>query len=149
MKIRKASKKDAEDIANIEWESGYLWNENKKECLKLARRIFYEGYCEVYVLEDSRDKIGYFAISQKGKLFYLNFFAIRKKFQGRGFSKLMMNKTIYLAKQNKMRAIELTVWGKNFPAISLYTKYGFYVTDIKRKYYKNGDDKLRMRKELK
>lgn len=148
MKIRKASRLDSGDIARIEWESGYRWNRSKKECMSLSKRIFDEGYSTIYILDDLKDKIGYFSVSRKGKLFYLNYFSIKKKFQGRGFSKSMMNKIISLAKRHNSSSIELTVWSRNFPAISLYTKYKFYVIGIKKNYYKKGDDKLVMRREL-
>lgn len=150
MKIRRATYKDVKDIVDIEWQSGYKWNNNYKECLKLVEKIFREGYCEVYIMENSKDKIGYTGISfdVKKKICYINYMAVKKKYQGKGMAKLLKQKQIAEAKKKKMKYLETTVWAKNFPMIALNTKQGFYVTDIKRRYYKNGDDKIRMRKNL-
>lgn len=150
MIFTKADKKDINEIAKIEWESGYKWNKNKKECLKLINEVFDEGYCQVYILSN-KEPIGYFALSfDKNKsLCYLNYFAVRKKYQAKGFSKTLITKAINIAKKEKSKAIELAVWGKNFPAIGLYNKFGFYVTEIIKNKYSNGDNKLRMRKLIK
>lgn len=150
MKIRKATIKDVKIISNIEYESGYKWNTNKKQTFEMINKLFHERYCEIYILKNKNKPIGYFAISfdKKKNLCYLNYFAIKKKEQGKSFSNDLMNYAILVANRNKVKAIKLTVWAKNFPAIALYNKFGFYVLDIKKKYYNNGDDKLIMKKLL-
>ena len=149
MTVRKATIKDAETIAEIEWESGYRWRKCKKDCIKLVNSIFNEWHDKVYVIKIKKEPIGYIALSNKNKETELDNMGIRKKFQGKGFSKLLMNKAINIANKNKSKEIYLNVWAKNFTALSLYNRYGFYVIDIKKKHYPNGDDKLRMRKDLK
>lgn len=150
MRIRRAKEDDIEKVAEIEYLSGYKWSQNKKKTFQMIKRLFKEKYCEIYILEDKKP-IGYFAISfNKNKsLCYLNYFAINKKYQGLGLSKKMMKEVINISKIKGCEAIELAVWGKNFPAIILYSKFGFYVTEITRNKYPHGDSKLRMRKDLK
>jgi ribosomal protein S18 acetylase RimI-like enzyme len=150
MKIRKATEKDKKEISEIEYQSGYKWNQNKKITDKLAEKLFKEKYCEIFILEDKKP-LGYFAISfgKKKKVCYTNYLAIKKKFQGKGNSKLMLKRILSIAKKKKCKAIELAVWSKNYPAIGLYNKFNFYVCSVKKNYYPNKDDKLRMRLELK
>src|SRR3989338_2135494 len=150
MRVKRAKEDDVKKVAEIEYLSGYKWSQNKKKTFQMIKKVFKEKYCEIYVLED-KEPIGYFAISfdKKKSLGYLNYFAINKKYQGLGLSKKMIKKVINIFKIKECEAIELAVWGKNFPAITLYSKFGFYVTEITRNKYPNGDSKLRMRKDLK
>lgn len=150
MRIKRAKEDEVKKVAEIEYLSGYKWSQNKKKTFQMIKKVLKEKYCEIYILDD-KAPIGYFAISfdKKKSLCYLNYFAIKKKYQGLGLSKSMTKKIINISKKRECRAIELTVWGKNFPAITLYSKFGFYVTEITRNKYPNGDSKLRMRKELK
>ena len=148
MGIRKATIKDSYQLVDVEWESGYRWNKGRKDCEVLINRIFTEWKDEVYILENGKDCIGYIALSHENKGTELDNMAVRKDFQGKGYSKLLIKKAIILAKKNKSKSIFLNVWSKNLKAISLYNKNGFYVIDVKKNHYKNGDDKLRMRKDL-
>ncbi|PIN89932.1 hypothetical protein COU60_02460 [Candidatus Pacearchaeota archaeon CG10_big_fil_rev_8_21_14_0_10_34_76] len=148
MKLRKATIKDADEISEIEWESGYRWNKNKKDCGILVNKIFSKWKDEVYIIENNKIGIGYIALSHENKETELDNMAVRKGFQGKGYSKLLIKKVISLAKKNSSKGILLNVWSRNFKAISLYNQTGFYVIDIKKNHYKNGDNKLRMRKDL-
>lgn len=150
MRFKKATQADIKSIADIEWKSGYKWNENKREVMKRAKELFDKEHHFVYIMQ-KEEPIGYFAItcSKNGKIGYIDNFEIKKKYQGKGLSKTMMKKAINILKKLECSEIELEVWGKNFPAISLYNKFGFYVTDITKNKYSNGDAKLFMRKELK
>lgn len=148
MKIRKATKKDFEIIADIEYSSNYYWRMNKEDEIKLAKRILESKNSQTYILEDKKP-VGYFVIRIRNKTCYIDFFAVVKISQKIGLGSKMMKKIILTAKSRGCKKIEVTVWAKNFPAIGFYNKFGFYVKDIKRKHYPNGDDKLKMFKELK
>ena len=150
MKFKKASLKNIKEMVDIEWESGYKWNKDKKESIKLMEEIFEDSSSQAHILEN-KGLVGYFAVSfdKNKKMCFLNYFAIKKKYQGKGLSKIMIKKAIIVAKKEKCKEIELSVWGKNFPAIALYNKSGFYVTDFIKNKYPNGDNKLKMRKGLK
>lgn len=54
---------------------------------------------------------------------------VLKKYQGKGIGKLLLQKAIELAKQNKVNFLWLGVWEKNYSAISFYEKYGFVKFD--------------------
>lgn len=149
MIFKKATINDIEKIARIEWESGYKWNKSKDECIKLANKTLNENDSKTYILENNKP-VGYFAVSfnKNKKICYLNYFAIKRKYQGKGLSKSLIKKAINVANENKCNEIELWVWGKNFRAIGLYNKFEFYVSDIISDKYQNGDNKLKMKKEL-
>lgn len=148
MNIRKASIKDIDKLVYIEMSSFYNWAMNKKKFKSHLSRILALDGVNYFILEDKNKPIGYFLTTIKGKICYLNYFALVKRAQGKGLSNLLIRKVIFFANSKRCKAIELTVWAKNFRAIILYSKYNFQVIDIKRKYYSNGDDKLRMRREL-
>ena len=146
MKIRKATLKDAGKVAKIEYDSGYRWRDNNEN--KEAKRILNSKWSETYILEEKKREVAYFTIAFKKKGCYVNFFSVTKSRQRKGVASRLMGKIISMARKNKCKKIGLTVWAKNFPAIGLYNKFEFYITDIKRRYYPNKDDKLRMEKIL-
>ena len=148
MKIRKATFKDVDKLVRIEMNSGYKWGMKKEKFASHLKRILNLKYSRCFILESKR-AIGYFLVNIERKSCYLNYFAIIKSRHGKGYSKIMIGKAISFAEKQNCKKIELGVWAKNFPAIGLYNKYGFYIFEIKRKHYSNRDDKLRMRKELK
>ncbi len=150
MNLRKATINDINEIAEIEYQSGYKWGQNKKDTLEMIKDLF-NNISLAYILENKGKGIGYFSISfnKKAKICYFDYIAVKKQFQGKGFSKILMEKAISIAKKMKFNKIQLGVWAKNFSAISLYAKFGFYVVKVKKRHYKNGDDKLVMEKRLK
>jgi len=141
MKIRKVNKQEWEKIADIEYNSGYKWRQNKEKTYEMIKQLFNENY-QVYLLE-VKEPIGYFALTINKKC-SLDYLAVKKKFQGKGYGRLLLKKAIQIAKR---KPIELAVWAKNFPALALYNKFGFYVTQVKENYYPNKDNKLIMIKE--
>lgn len=52
---------------------------------------------------------------------------ILKEFQGKGYGPHLLDKTVALAKENKLKYIWLGVWDKNERAIHVYGKRGFTV----------------------
>lgn len=68
--------------------------------------------------------------------------ATRENFKKRGYAKQLLCYIIGLKKENQ--TISLEVKSKNKTAISLYEKFGFKTLNIRKKYYKDGDDALCM-----
>lgn len=152
IKLRKAKREsleDAETIAEIEAKSGYKWAECIKDELKLAKKIINSNSL-VYIAEHKDRAIGYFALTIKNKIAYIGFLSVKKKYHSKGIGTKLLNCMIKLAKKNnKARKMKIDVWAKNFPAIALYNKFGFYVAKVRKGHYPNGDDKLMMEKMLK
>ncbi|MBI2629520.1 GNAT family N-acetyltransferase [Candidatus Pacearchaeota archaeon] len=146
MKIRKATIKDAEQIADIECNSGYKWRESKKEELKIVNK-FFKSKNLVYIIS-SKEISGYFVLAFRNKKAHLDFLSIRKKYHNKGIGTKLLKFAVNLAKKNA-KVIQVQVWSKNYPAIHVYKKQGFQISKIKKRHYKNGDDKLVMEKILK
>jgi len=142
MKIRKATEDDTEVLMDI-WEKSEY---NKKSVAKMKLAIdmsmrFSENYLVL-----NPNPIGNFVITNKRDITYLNYINLIKSKQGKGFGKKMLEDVIKIAKENKSKKIQLAVWAKNFRAILLYTKFGFYVSGFKRKFDKELGKKLVMEK---
>ncbi len=148
MKFRKAVIIDAEKIGEIEYLGEYKWRLSKEAEIKIARNNLKRKNSETYMLEKNKKRIAYFTISIKKKLCRLDFLSVIKMYQRKGIGSLLMRKIISIAKNKKYKKIKLTVWSKNFSAIGLYNKFGFYVISIKKRNYPNGDDKLTMIKDI-
>lgn len=57
--------------------------------------------------------------------------AVSEKYKGKGLGLIMMNQLISFAKQNRVKQIKLSVDNDNTPAIKLYEKLGFKLTEKK------------------
>ena len=151
MEIRRATGKDLDIIANIESNSGYRWGMGKEEAKEMIKESINNKKSEFYILYTNIKPVGYIVLSfnKKNKICYSDFTAVIKSKQGKGYSSLLKEKSILIARKNNCKYIESTVWAKNFKMIGLNNKFGFYVYDIKRNFYPNEDSKIVMRKELK
>lgn len=146
--IRKASKDDAMSIAEIEAKSGYRWAECIKDELKLAKKIISSSSL-LYIAEHKSEAVGYFALTIRNKIADISFLSVKKRYHNRGIGTKLLNRMIKLAKKNnKASKMRIDVWAKNFPAIGLYNRFGFYVIKVRKRHYPNGDDKLVMEKML-
>lgn len=144
MRIRKATSKDAEEIAEIEFRSRYRWRENRKNELKSAEKLL-KSKSQVYIAELNKKIVGYIALNIKSNS--IEFLAVNKKYHGKGIGTKLMNYVIKAAAK-KINRIRISVWGKNYAAINLYNKFGFNVVKIKKNFYPNKDAKLIMEKKL-
>ena len=64
---------------------------------------------------------------------------VSKENQGKGYSKILMDYMISLAKENNVETILLEVNSINNKAINLYQKYGFKEYSIRKNYYGDSD----------
>lgn len=68
--------------------------------------------------------------------------ATLQHYQGKGFAKKLINFLISNKQQNQTLSLE--VKSKNTRAITLYKSFGFQTLNVRKKYYKDGDDALCM-----
>ena len=61
---------------------------------------------------------------------------ILKKYRGKGYGTLMIKNLIYIANNNNIKNIFLTVDKENIPAINLYKKFDFKIIEEFDTYYK-------------
>ena len=72
---------------------------------------------------------------------------VKKDFRKKGLGSLLLKNLIDLAKSLGVKTIFLEVDDKNFPAISLYNKFGFKNISKRKNYYKE-NDAIIMNKEI-
>lgn len=65
--------------------------------------------------------------------------AIKKEYQGKGLSKLLMNFLFDFLREKNVRTIFLEVNKINNKAISLYNKFGFCQYSVRKNYYGDND----------
>ena len=85
--------------------------------------------------------IGY-VILIKDDLYRFNLinFLIKKKYQGKGYGSLMLNKTLSIVKEiPKINLVILNVKTTNMRAIKLYKKFGFEIKEKIPNYYKRNE----------
>ena len=144
MEIRPAEAKDLRELLEIQNECFLRpWKE---------KDILYElnenPVNFMYVLEENNHLLGFID-------FWITFdsatiaqIAIRKIYQGRHLSPMLMQEMIDDCYAKKVLNITLEVRASNIKAINLYKRFGFKQIVIKPHYYDNGEDALYMvRKE--
>lgn len=74
--------------------------------------------------------------------------AVAPDSQGQGLGNLLMKELVRKALAEKIKQIFLEVRELNKRAIALYEKFGFVKIDVRKNYYKNGDNAWVMRLEI-
>lgn len=69
----------------------------------------------------------------------------RASWRRRGLGRALMNELVAFAKGLPVRHILLEVRRSNAPAIKLYRSLGFFATNVRRRYYDDGEDAVEMR----
>ncbi len=92
-----------------------------------------------YLLLKDDKMIGFFECLVIAPEIELYDIVVDKQYQGCGYSKIMMDYLISLAKKFECDTIYLEVNNINNIAINLYKQYGFYKYSERKKYYGNND----------
>ena len=66
--------------------------------------------------------------------------AVDFPYRGLGLAKQMMRKAVSLATKKGIAKVVLEVRKSNLPAVQLYQSLGFVVTQIRQRFYSNGED---------
>ena len=78
---------------------------------------------EVIINKDSGDLIGYvFVRKDSGNSGFIYNLIVQPKYRGKGFGKMLTDDAV-----KKFGGVDLTVKKNNYPAIKLYSNYGFTV----------------------
>jgi ribosomal-protein-alanine N-acetyltransferase len=96
----------------------------------------------VAILEN--DLIGYYIVTIREESAELASIAIKKDYQGRHFGSRLMEDLLVLCRRFKAKRIYLIVRTDNYPAISLYEKFGFQRQGQIRDYYGPGRHGFKM-----
>ncbi|MBS3149834.1 GNAT family N-acetyltransferase [Candidatus Woesearchaeota archaeon] len=148
--IRKATKKDIKAIASIEANSGYLFRDRidlNSEISKINKN--FEKGCDYFVCCSEENPIAYLAVFTKKKILKIDYLSVLKEYHGKGIGTLFLQYVEDYAKKHNFTKIFLEVNNRNYPAISLYNNFGYYVTKVKvRTNYRKKIIKLFMEKNL-
>lgn len=98
------------------------------------------------VMELNGELIGYVVAWNLFEEFHIATLSIKKEFQGQGWGAYLLQYVLGMADTAEYALLE--VRPSNHRAISLYKKLGFEKWGMRRRYYRNGEDAVIMRKEL-
>ena len=136
------------DIENI----AYVERECFKDCwsVDLIRAMYQNSYDFVELAEDGGKIAAYANLRILGDEAELMRIAVLKDRRQEGISKLLIKRIFRIGIEKEALIIRLEVRSENFPAISLYKKFGFIQNGIRKSYYSNPtEDAILMEKYLK
>ncbi|RLG73447.1 MAG: ribosomal-protein-alanine N-acetyltransferase [Thermoprotei archaeon] len=144
LKIRPARKDDIDRIFKIEtlsfkepYPKGLLYI-----YLKLTPELF-------LVIEKNGKVIGYIiGLLKTNKLGHIVSLAIDPEERRKGYGTLLLKKLLEKFKELGVCKVRLEVRVSNRPAINLYSKHGFKIAYIIKRFYLNGEDAYVMVKDL-
>lgn len=114
---------------------------------KVEEQLNNNEFRKIYVLSIEEKIIGFICIDQIYERMELIDINIEENSQGRGYSNILMDHMIEIAKEKNVVSITLEVNITNKVAINLYKKYGFEEISVRKKYY-NGIDGILMEKKM-
>lgn len=98
------------------------------------------AFSSILVLEENEEILGYIGMWLLGDQTQITTLGVKKKFQGNGYAKILMDKCIEVTKNLGYRNINLEVRVSNQKAINLYEKCGFKIITIRKNYYQNNHE---------
>ncbi len=104
-------------------------------------------FANMYVLEKNNEIVGYIGAWMVSDNATITKVSVDKRFQGQGYSKILMDEIIKVAKDADFIFLEVRV--SNIKAHNLYLSYGFKDVGIRKKYYSDGEDAIAMVRKLK
>jgi len=131
--VKKLTHEYVDDVLLIEKE---LLGTGSKEDIE---KTILSDVLDYYLLFLNEEVIGFFEVSNVAGESELFDIAIKKEFQGRGYSKILMEQLLKVCKEKNSRTIFLEVNKINLRAIKLYEKFGFKEYAIRKNYYGEND----------
>lgn len=133
IRIEKLRKEQVEDVFEIEKTFFDVTNSSSINASLSSETLDY------FVLLSEEIVVGFLECScvlDESELYEI---AIKKEFQGKGLSKLLMNYYLAFCKAKNIKTIFLEVNTINNKAISLYEKFGFENYSVRKNYYGEND----------
>ncbi len=96
------------------------------------------------VLTDGDFVLGYGSFYMTADEANINNIAVKKEERGKGYSKIIMERLLALAKAQGAVAVTLEVESKNAVALNLYRSFGFEGEGERKNYYPDGDSAIIM-----
>ncbi len=74
--------------------------------------------------------------------------AVDLPYRGLGYAKMMIGQAVKLALRENAKKITLEVRKSNLPAVQLYQRVGFAITQVRKRFYSNSEDAYQMQLDL-
>jgi len=144
--IRSMAINDLEAICTIENEAfSHPWTNED-----FLSELNANPYANYYVLEENNQIIAYFGLWIIFEKAQITTIAVKSKFRGLKYSKVLMKFVNDLCIRNNVEQISLEVRISNIKAINLYEGFGFIKSGIRKDYYQdNHEDAYLMVKDYK
>ncbi|MBN2776951.1 MAG: GNAT family N-acetyltransferase [Bacteroidales bacterium] len=122
--VRLFEEKDYREVLNV-WQQTDMGGAHRGDNLEIIENTVSNGGV-LFVLEEKHSNtiVGTSWITNDSRRLYLHHFGILPYYQGKGLSKLLMEKSMEFARDKKLQ-IKLEVHKDNLKARELYQKYGF------------------------
>jgi len=135
--IREFIQKDKEQLFHL-WDTLDLGGKERGDDIVVINNTIEKGG-KLFVMIFEEELIGSAWVTDDGRRLFLHHMGIHKNFQGKGYSKMLMDEVMNFTREKKMQ-IKLEVHEMNKIAQKLYAKYGFkplnnYTVVIKRRLY--------------
>jgi len=122
--IREYEPSDFEEVENLWMETGMGGTERGDDAEAIENTLHLGGKLFILEIENSCEIIGTSWLTFDGRRIYLHHLGIKPRYQGKGFSKLLLNISLDFAR-NSGKQIKLEVHRDNDIAVNLYKKAGF------------------------
>lgn len=144
MIVRSMNINDLGEIIKIENDLYKIpWNEGQYKYELEENEFSY-----LFVLEHDNVIVGYYGFWVMFESVDITKVSIRREFQGKKLSNILMEDCIKRIKLLGCERINLEVRTNNYRAINLYKKYEFKEVIVRKDYYSKGEDALVLCKEL-
>lgn len=122
--IRDYDDNDYNEIVNL-WRRTGMGNPERDDSADTIRRTIEMGG-KLLVMESGSDRqiCGTSWMTYDGRRIMLHHFGILPEYQGKGFSKILLKRSLEFVKNNGSQ-VKLEVHSTNLKAINLYRKFGF------------------------
>ncbi|OQY40743.1 MAG: GNAT family N-acetyltransferase [Fusobacteriia bacterium 4572_74] len=145
LEIEAKDKKYIKQIIEIEKEAFGLNGGVDEWILKPMIRY---GKVFVLVIENNVIGIAEYMRDFDGDEIFLYGFSIKKEYRKCGYGKKLLEESIKVFRENKIKKIGLTVSLENKEAIKLYKKMGFKMEEMLKDEYGKGIDRLYLGREI-
>ena len=115
---------------------------------KMFERELQLEFSNFFVAIEDREIAGYICLWTVSDEGHLTNITVKEKFRRKGLGSRLMKYIIDISYAMKIKKMFLEVRASNFPALSLYGKFGFKKIDVRKKYYSNSDNAVVMAKIL-
>lgn len=145
LEIKARDKKYIEQIIEVEKEA---FGESGGVDEWILKPIIRYGKVFVLIIEDEVIGIAEYIRDFDGDEVFLYGFSIKKEYRKCGYGKKLLEKSIEVFRENKIKKIGLTVALGNEGAIELYKKMGFKKEEMLKDEYGKGIDRLYLGREI-